>query len=99
MSLRVKEYLTKENEQDLESFGFKHNGETYYKYYGEYFEIILNPVINFGKTGMGQVVIDYLNKDVDIEESYIDETYDITEIYEDISLLISCGIIERNNND
>lgn len=91
MRLKVKEYLTKENINDLIGFGFKsENGLTYYLSYGEYFELILNPHINDNHENR-MVIINYLNENPD--EDYIDEYIDVSEAYSDIELLISAGII------
>lgn len=91
MKLKVKEYLTKENIEDLNSFGFEsENGFTYYQTYGEHFELILNPYLKDNYNNR-LVVINYLNGNTD--KSYIDEYFDITEIYSDIEFLINTGII------
>lgn len=90
--LKVKEYLTKENKEDLTSFGFSHGGNTYYKEYHNGFNVILNPTIisDFKNYICGKVVINYLDED-NIGE--VNTLCDMTEIYFDIELLIESGII------
>jgi len=96
--LLVKEDLTEKDECLLYNLGFRAEGITYSKKYGvNGFQVILNPAM---LNGYSKVVIGYMNNDIeDIEESYIDDTFDINPIYSDITILHCMGILIKESEE
>ena len=74
------------------SYRYNMNHATFYKEYGinKRFSLIINPYTETYNT----VHIGYTDIDVR-EREEIDECYDMSEIYEDLQILIDAGIIER----
>ena len=92
MKLVVNEWK-KENGDKLIELGFARGVHiTWYKEYGLYkrFALIINPL---GES-KNSVVIGYSDDDLENVEE-IDECCDMSEIYEDLQLLIDAGIVER----
>ena len=98
MKLVVNE-ITEEVEKKLLELGYTDssnsynmNHATFYKEYGKNnrFSLILNPYTEPYNT----IHIGYTDEDVN-ECEEVDECCDLSEIYEDLQLLIDAGIIER----
>lgn len=88
--LLVKENLTEDDKLKLERMGFVNTVDiTWYKDFGENFSIILT--YEGRKIRKGRLSINYL--DENIEDNYVDNTIDASEIYEEIALLIANGIV------
>ena len=92
MKLVVNE-LKKETGYKLIELGFTYGVHTtWYKEYGLHkrFALILNPLGEPKNT----VVIGYSDDDLEDVEA-VDDCVDMSEIYEDLQLLIDAGIVER----
>ena len=92
MKLVVNE-ITEEIGKKLVELGFKNNvGNTWCKKYGirQRFTLIINPL---GEP-KNIAVIGYSDDDLEDVDA-VDACYNMSEIYEDLQLLIDAGIVER----
>lgn len=93
MKFRVVDEIDLKQKEILRRIGFINStGKTWYKFYGESFDLILNPC----NTKEHYVVINYLNE-YDEKPYLIDESYPVAEMFKDIETLITYEVIEREN--
>jgi len=105
--MKVKSELDKKDKKRLLKLGFKTEdkiedlvkSDTYYKFFNEYFVLILNPYNDFNDSEKGNVT---LYEELEDEEGYeveekceIEECIFAKEIYSDLEKLVKYGIIYK----